>query len=164
MPQPVSKNIKTDIKTKKRKPTTKKKHKEYGTSKLEERFAKEFLDKLGVEYIYQYKAESIGRYYDFAIFVKDNDITSMVIIELNGTYWHSDPRLYEGKELTPTQKRNMRVDKLKKQWADSHRIPIYYIWEKDVNENPQMVKKQLKEILKLETENYKIKENKRKRH
>ena len=34
---------------------------EYGTSKLEERFAKNFLDKLGVEYKYQYKAESIGR-------------------------------------------------------------------------------------------------------
>ena len=44
-----------------------KKHEEYGTSKLEEKFAKEFLDKLGVEYIYQFKAESIGRYYDFCI-------------------------------------------------------------------------------------------------
>ena len=43
------------------------KHQEFGTSKLEERFAHNFLDKLGVDYIYQFKAASIGRYYDFYI-------------------------------------------------------------------------------------------------
>ena len=34
---------------------------EFGTSKLEERFAKNFLDKLGLNYTYQYKMVSIGR-------------------------------------------------------------------------------------------------------
>jgi len=56
-------------------------HKEYGTSKLELRFAKEFLDKLGIEYIYQFKAESIGRYFDFFC------VTANVIIEVDGDYW-----------------------------------------------------------------------------
>lgn len=56
-------------------------HKEYGTSKLELRFAKEFLDKLGIEYIYQFKAESIGRYFDFFC------PTANVIIEVDGDYW-----------------------------------------------------------------------------
>ena len=106
MAQPVKKVIsKTNkvkkIKVKSSKPQ-KRKHQEYGTSKLEEKFAKEFLDKLGVKYVYQYKAESIGRYFDFRI--GENG----PIFEVNGGYWHSDPRLYEGKELTPTQKKNKR--------------------------------------------------------
>ena len=58
MAQPVKKEIKKVHKIKKTKKSTsqgKRKHKEYGTSKLEEKFAKEFLEKLGVKYIYQYK-------------------------------------------------------------------------------------------------------------
>lgn len=56
------------------------KHPEYGTSKLEKKFAKEFLDKLGVEYIYQFKAPT-QRVYDFFC-PKEN-----VIIEVDGDYW-----------------------------------------------------------------------------
>ena len=40
-------------------------HPKYGTSKLEEDFARDFLDKLGVKYIYQFEAKDIGRFYDF---------------------------------------------------------------------------------------------------
>ena len=39
----------------------------YGISKLETYFAKEYLDKLGLKYIYEYEAKDIGRFYDFAI-------------------------------------------------------------------------------------------------
>lgn len=114
--------------------------KKYGTSKLEEDFARDFLDKLGVEYVYQYEAADIGRFYDFRI--KDGPI-----IEINGTYWHSDPRVYEGKELNRTQKRNAAVDEYKKKWALMHGIPIYYVWEKDIRENPSKVMEFLREIL-----------------
>ena len=102
MAQPVKKEIKKVHKIKKVKKTVsqgKKRHKEYGTSKLEEKFAKEFLEKLGVNYIYQYKAESIGRYFDFRI------MPNGPIFEIQGGYWHADPRLYEEKELNPTQKK-----------------------------------------------------------
>lgn len=69
--KPRSKTIK-----KKRKPTvseiikknierSKKPHPKYGTSKLEKKFAKEFLKKLGIKYEEQFYAESIKRYYDF---------------------------------------------------------------------------------------------------
>lgn len=47
------------------KPKQKKKHPQYGTSKLEEDFAKEFLEKLKVPYQYQFEAKDIGRFYDF---------------------------------------------------------------------------------------------------
>ena len=54
---------KPKIKVIKSKP--KKKHPQYGTSKLEEDFAKEFLEKLKVPYQYQFEAKDIGRFYDF---------------------------------------------------------------------------------------------------
>lgn len=56
----------------------------YGTSKLEDRFAKEFLDKLGVKYTRQLEAKDIGRFYDFAVFLKHG---GMVLIEIDGGYW-----------------------------------------------------------------------------
>lgn len=78
----------------------------YGTSKLEAYFAQEFLDKLGIKYIYEYEAKDIGRYFDFAITSYDditfiteekNGITSIkqegqnvpisFMIEVDGGYW-----------------------------------------------------------------------------
>lgn len=56
-------------------------HPKYGTSKLEEDFAHNFLDKLGIEYVYQFEAKDIGRYYDF--YCKDHNL----IIEVDGDYW-----------------------------------------------------------------------------
>lgn len=126
------------------------KHPEYGTSNLETRFAKNFLDKLGYEYETQFKAESIGRYYDFYI------NPANLLIEIDGGYWHSDPRLYEGKELTPTQKRNKRVDKDKDKWALTHKIPLIRIWEDDINKTP----KQVMDMLKSEIPKYIEKYNK----
>ena len=123
----------------------------YGTSKLEEKFAKEFLDKLGVEYVYQYEAKSIKRFYDFRI------MPGGPLIEINGSYWHGDSRIYEQEDLNAVQKKNMRVDKYKQEWAMMNGIPLYYIWEKDINENPTKVMEFLKKIL------YKA-DKKRKKH
>lgn len=160
MAQPVKKSIKKvhKIKPIKKKPTGKKKHKEYGTSKLEEKFAKEFLEKLGVNYVYQYKAESIGRYFDFYI------PSANLIIEIDGGWYHADPRVIEGKELNPMQKKNKRVDELKNKWAIFHGIPVLRIWEKDINENPSAVMKLLKEKLKSSTDKLQLEEEKKKRH
>ena len=118
------------------------KHPKYGTSKLEERFAREFLDKLGVKYIYQYKAESIGRYFDFRIEPKGP------IIEINGSYWHGDSRLYEEKDLNSVQKHSRKVDEYKQQWCSRNGIPLIYIWEKDINKNPEGVMNFLRDVLK----------------
>lgn len=61
--------------------TRKQKHPQYGTSKLEEDFAREFLDKLGIEYVYQYEAKDIGRFFDFYV------PESRLILEVDGDYW-----------------------------------------------------------------------------
>lgn len=81
MKQPTKKD-----KTNNRHQTSKKcgKPKKIGTSKLEEKFAKDFLDKLGLKYIYQFKAENIGRYYDFMVYTKNG---GNILIEIDGDYW-----------------------------------------------------------------------------
>lgn len=159
MAQPVKKEIKKVHKIKKVKKTVsqgKKKHKEYGTSKLEEKFAKEFLEKLGVNYVYQYKAESIGRFFDFYI------PSANLIIEIDGDYWHSYNVEY--KNMTPTQKRNKRVDEAKDKWAVFHGIPVLRIWEHDINKNPAKVMQILKEKLSVCSDKVKLEEEKKKRH
>jgi len=115
------------------------KHPEYGTSKLEDRFAKDFLDKLGIVYESQYKAESIGRYYDFYL------PSSNVLIEVDGDYYHSYGLLYE--QMSPMQKKNKRVDEQKDKWAREHNINLIRIWEHDINKNPSKVLNMLKEKL-----------------
>lgn len=132
------------------------KHPEYGTSKLEERFARDFLDRLNVEYVYQYKAESIGRFYDFYL-PKEN-----LLIEVDGVYWHSKDILYE--DMTPTQKRNRRVDELKDRWAALNCIPLIRIWEDDINKHPESVMNMLKERLGLRRAEIKREEWKKHRH
>lgn len=122
------------------------KHPEYGTSKLEDRFAKNFLDKLGVKYISQYKAESIGRYYDFRICDSYNRPVGP-IIEVQGSYWHGDSRLYEEKDLNKTQLHDIKVDEYKRRWCRMNGITLIYIWELDINNNPKQVMEYLKEKL-----------------
>lgn len=67
----------------KKKVATKKTKKKplFGTSKLEEDFARDFLDKLGIEYVYQFEAVDIKRWYDFYL-PKHN-----LLIEIDGGYW-----------------------------------------------------------------------------
>lgn len=127
-----------------------------GTSKLEEKFAKEFLDVIGVKYLYQFEAKDIGRYYDFYL-PEEN-----LLIEVDGDYFHSYGIKYEDKN--PMQKRNQRVDNLKDKWALYHGIPIIRIWEHDINDNKDKVMDILKEKIDLsKTEKDKKDERKRRK-
>ena len=142
-------------------------HPKYGTSKLEEDFARDFLDKLGVKYIYQYEAKDIGRWYDFAIFLDESSgMTpgSMILAEIDGSYYHSDPRLVKESEMNPMQKHNKRVDKHKDEWALMHGIPLIRIWEKDIRENPNQVMEMLKKRLYIQDKKVEVRVNKNKRH
>ena len=160
MAQPI-KNSK--IKKPRKKPSRqiagKRRHKEYGTSKLEETFAKEFLDKLDVDYVYQFKAEEIGRYYDFCVITKSG---SKVLVEVDGDYYHGYGKVWE--EKNPMQKHNEYVDRIKDEWALARGIPIIRIWEHDIRNNPGKVMKTLKESLGNYDEKYSRKKEKNKRH
>lgn len=81
-------------------------NKKYGISKLEADFAHNFLDKLGLKYIYEYEAKDIKKYFDFAVtaytevpFIMENkhgvnsikqdgqNVPIAFIIEVDGSYW-----------------------------------------------------------------------------
>ena len=158
MPQPVPKRKITKVKVTSLSKEVKKKkpHPKYGTSKLEDYFAENFLNVLGVKYVRQYEAKEIGRFYDF--FCPDAN----VIIEVDGDYYHSYGLTYE--EKNPMQKRNQWVDKVKDEWALSHGIPILRIWEHDIHDNPDKVMKTLKESIGKYTEKQKKIREKNKRH
>lgn len=135
---------------------SKKKHQEYGTSKLEEKFAKEFLDKLGIEYQYQYLASDIKRYYDFYL------PKQRILIEVDGDFYHGYGKVYE--EMNPMQKKNHRVDEIKDRWAALHSIPLLRIWEHDIRTNPTKVMQTLLDWIVDKTQKMIIDENKKKRH
>ena len=134
----------------------KRKHADYGTSKLEEKFAQEFLDKLNVRYVYQFKAESIGRWFDF--YLPDH----LALIEVDGCYWHSKGIDYDN--MTPTQKHNKRVDEQKDHWARVNCYKLLRIWEDDINKRPKEVMKRLKLFLGMAEDNKKILDEKKRRH
>ena len=165
MKQPIKKGKKIEgkkpkTKTRLRKPNGKleRVHPKFGTSKLEQDFAEQFLDKLGVEYIWQFEAKDIKRFYDFYC-PKSN-----LIIEIDGSYYHADPRVVDENKLSPMQKKNKRVDEYKDEWALMHGIPIMRIWEYDIRNNPSGVMKSLKERLYIENKIQTDIKNKNKRH
>jgi len=155
MSQPIRKNVATKKKTKNTK-SIKRVHPKYGTSKLEDRFAKEFLDRMGVEYVRQYEAKEIGRFYDFYI------PSARCILEIDGDFYHGYGLLHEQKN--PMQKHNEWVDRQKDMWAASHGIALLRIWEHDINDHPEKVRKMLKEYIGEQTEKKIKMDNKNKRH
>lgn len=169
MKQPIKKRGTSITKNKKKRTVSKakavRKAVRIGTSKLEEDFARDFLDKLGVKYIYQFEAKDIGRFYDFAVILNDEMTTgSILLIEIDGGYYHSDPRVVDEGKLNPMQKHNKRVDEHKDRWALMHGIPLIRIWEKDIRENPKMVMEELKKRLYIQDKKVTITEKKNKRH
>lgn len=133
-------------------------HPKFGTSKLEKYFETEFLKKLNINYQWQFEAKDIQRSYDF--YLPEHNL----LIEVDGDYYHVNPEIYEGKKLTPTQKHDMWVDKLKNEWALLHGIPLLRIWENDIRKNPEKVMKTIKERLRLQNTKIRLEENKNKRH
>lgn len=151
-PRRIDKTSKTPLpkpKVVKKKPVKyKKNHPQYGTSKLEEDFAEQFLNKLGVDYIYQFEAKEIGRFYDFFIPNKDGSHGGL-LIEVDGDFWHSNPETQGDKPLNRAQLRSQRVDEYKNKWALLHGYPIMRIWESDIRKKPKEVMKKLKDRLYL---------------
>lgn len=131
---------------------------EYGTSQLERDFARDFLDRLGLKYVYQFEAKDIKRFFDFAVTAEENYHYKYIekdgllsidqdgqlfipnfIIEVDGDYFHSNPLLVKEDKMNPMQKHNKFIDKLKDEWCGMHCIPLLRIWENDIRRNPKKV-------------------------
>ena len=91
-------------------------------NRLEAKLAK-MLETAGVDYRWQFP---LGRYvYDFLL-------PDQLLVEVHGTYWHADPRVYEGRILTPSQRRNRLHDIDKKLFAADQGYRLKVIWEADL--------------------------------
>lgn len=101
-------------------------------SKLEDRVGV-FLRSLGLNPISQHAIRTPdGRYaccFDF--FFPDR----MIALEVNGTFWHSDPRHFPDGAIHEVQKRNLVKWDRKMSIAKSLGIEVRQIWEHDLREN-----------------------------
>lgn len=64
---------------------------------------------------------------------------SKKIIEINGTYWHADPRLYEEDDILfggRTASEIWDSDKVKQAYAEEKGYEVYLLWEKDYCSDP----------------------------
>jgi G:T-mismatch repair DNA endonuclease (very short patch repair protein) len=81
------------------------------------------LEAAGVEYRWQFP---LGPYvYDFLL-------PDRLLVEVHGTYWHADPRVYEGRTLTSNQRRNRLHDIDKKLFAAARGYRLKIVWETDL--------------------------------
>ena len=138
----------------------------YGTSQLERNFARDFLDKMGLIYIYQYEAKDIKRFFDFALTCYDD--IKFEYEEKDGIkcikQYHADPRVVSEDKITPMHKHNKFIDGLKDQWAALHGVPLLRIWEYDIIHNPKIVEKEIEKYINSGKRKKQIMENKKKPH
>ena len=88
------------------------------------------LTVLGIVYQPQYRIER---------FTVDFFVPALTLaIEVQGDYWHANPKLYAGKPLYRTQLRTIARDERKRTYFARH--PEYRfveIWECDIRANPE---------------------------
>jgi G:T-mismatch repair DNA endonuclease (very short patch repair protein) len=101
-------------------------------SKLEDVVARE-LDRLGVRYVRQFAVRDSGGKFMFVIdfWLPDH----RVAIEVNGTYWHADPRVYSG-TLNTTQAHNLAKYRRKLDALGALDIRVGEAWEIDIKRDP----------------------------
>jgi very-short-patch-repair endonuclease len=113
------------------------------TSKLEVSFEK-ILSSIGlvkdVDYIHNHLVSKIKTFFDFYL-PKHN-----IMIEADGDFYHCNPVTHP-EALYEIQKKNLINDKRKNTWTLNHGITLLRYWEKDINERPEWVMKDLKKKL-----------------
>lgn len=83
-----------------------------------------------------------NKIYDFYI------PSSNTIVEVHGDYWHSNPLIYEGKELNKIQIRNQKNDIFKTVLARGRGFNLEIVWEYDLKNNYAKQKDRFKKIFK----------------
>lgn len=111
------------------------------TSKLEEKFSI-ILKTLNIKYTQWFYAKEIKAFYDFYIPLKNT------IIEVDGDFFHCNPNSQYSIPEYKTQKKSLKRDKEKNQWAKDNDFKLLRFWEDDINNHPDKILKILKENLK----------------
>ena len=98
--------------------------------------------KIKFKYLFYLKTQNSHFIYDFFI-PKHN-----IIIEIDGDFWHSNPKYYPNGPVYQSQIKNYNNDILKNQWAEENGYKLLRFWEDDINNNLDWVKETLKKELK----------------
>jgi endogenous inhibitor of DNA gyrase (YacG/DUF329 family) len=96
---------------------------------------KEIVDELSMNF----EEEIPFKYYVLDFYNKENCLG----IEVMGDYWHANPIKYKDYDsLHDIQKKDVIRDKSKNTYLKKyHNVNILYLWEKDINDNPELCKK-----------------------
>lgn len=103
----------------------------------------DLLDKDNINY----EREYIIKYYAVDNYLQDFNL----IIEVMGDYWHGNPLRYNENKysLNEMQQRTILKDKQKKTYILNHNnINILYLWETDINKNPELCELLILEYIK----------------
>jgi very-short-patch-repair endonuclease len=101
-----------------------------------------FLQDLDISY----EKEKLESYWSFDFYLKDLNI----YIEVDGDYFHSNPKLYNDGPKTKTQKVNYYRDKRKNEYCINNNINLIRFWESDILGDEECVKQKLSELKKLD--------------
>lgn len=107
-----------------------------------ERVFAEMMSEIGVDFESQKIIDN--KIFDFYIPSKN------MIVEVHGDYWHSNPLIYEGKDLNKIQIKNQRNDIFKDILAKGRGFEIEVVWEYDLKNNYKEQKERFKKLLKNE--------------
>lgn len=107
------------------------------TSSLEDDVA-EVLDDMGLKYERQKPLHDpdTGQYFAWVDFWLEGDI----VLEVNGSFWHVDPRLYPDGPECEWQEKTLENDKRRKTRMKELGIPIIEVWGLDIKENMDTVR------------------------
>lgn len=92
-----------------------------------------------------FKEEIQFKYYTLDFYNEEENLA----IEVMGDYWHANPTKYEHYEtLNDIQKKDIKRDKSKNTYLKkNHNFEVLYLWENDINNNPDLCKKLILEYV-----------------
>jgi hypothetical protein len=126
-------------------------HRESGPEKK----VREILISLNIPFKQEYRLSHRNKIksYDFFVYQYKMGIEQLewqLLIEVHGDYFHS-LCFFEGikkrHKLNKMQKKNLRNDILKRKISKFNKIPIIYVWEKEINNNIEAVKDKIKKSI-----------------
>ena len=88
---------------------------------------KEILNKNNVSYLVQQR-----HYFGEKLYIADFEIKN-IVIEVQGDYWHGNPKRYNENELNDLQKKMISRDLDKKQCFEKEGYIVYCVWELDLH-------------------------------
>ena len=104
-----------------------------------EQFIKSFLEENNISFIFNQPLGTVKP--DFQI---EN---TKFIIEVQGDYWHCNPKLYPNGPKDLIQMQHVLRDYVKKCYYVSNNYVVLYIWEDDIKNHPEQVKSEVLELI-----------------